>query len=136
MPTQSVKHLLFYDGRCGLCDHAVQFVLHRDKQGIFLFAPLQGETAKKVIDVPMTEDSLLLIENYGLPSEKRYILGKGAFRILWNLGGIWTLPGLLSFLPSSLYDFAYRLVAKNRHKIFGQEVCLLPDPKYKDRFLD
>lgn len=136
MQAASVKHLLFYDGTCGLCDHAVQFVLKRDKNALFLFAPLQGTTAKKWIQQPLGEDSLLLIENMNAPNEKRLLLAQGAFRILWLLGGIWALPGLLSFLPGFLFNWAYRLVAKNRHRLFSKEVCILPDPAQRARFLE
>ena len=137
MPTSSVKpkHLLFYDGSCGLCDHAVQFVLKRDTQGLFAFAPLQGSTAKSFFPTPPKEDSLILIENYDTASSQKFFFGKGAFRILWLLGGIWALPGLLNFLPSFLYDWGYRLVARNRHRLFSQTDCKLPTPEAKEGFL-
>lgn len=137
MPTEDMKakHLLFYDGSCGLCDHAVQFVLERDKSGLFAFAPLQGETVQTYFNKPPGEDSLILIEDFKLPKSKRYLFGKGAFRILWLLGGPWALLGVMNFLPASLYDWAYRLVAKNRHRIFRKDSCRLPAPQDKSRFL-
>ena len=137
MPSASLKgkHLLFYDGSCGLCDHAVQFVLKRDSEGLFVFAPLQGTTAKNFFPTPPAEDSLILIEDYTSTSPKKYLFGKGAFRVLWLIGGVWSLPGLLNFLPPSLYDWGYRLVAKNRHKLFSQTNCKLPTAEDKKRFL-
>lgn len=128
------KHLIFYDGSCGLCDHAVQFTLKRDQRGLFAFAPLQGETAKKMLREVPPEDSLVLIEDY-TSHPRIYQLGKGAFRILWLLGGVWAFLGLISFLPSFLYDWAYRLVAKHRHRFFNTPTCQLPDPTQKERFL-
>lgn len=135
MQTLRAKHLVFYDGSCGLCDHAVQFVLKHDNQGLFAFAPLQGETAKKLLKVKPQADSLILIENFQEPGAETYILGKGAFRILWKLGGLWAIPGAISFLPAFLYDWGYRLVAKNRHRIFP-ETCTIPRQENKSRFLD
>lgn len=132
-------HLLFYDGECGFCDHAVQFVFKRDTRIQFQFAPLQGETAARMLkDLPAQYkglDSLILIENYGTPQAKTYVLGQGAFRILWLLGGPWKLLGSLSYLPPFLYNWGYRLIASNRHHLFDQSWCLRPDDSQKSRFL-
>lgn len=135
MQAVRAQHLVFYDGSCGLCDHAVQFVLKHDKQGIFAFAPLQGETAKKLLAIKPDADSLILIENFQEPDAETFILGKGALRILWQLGGFWAIPGSISFLPACLYDWGYRLVAKNRHRLFP-ETCTIPKSEHKNRFLN
>jgi predicted DCC family thiol-disulfide oxidoreductase YuxK len=133
-----MKHLVFYDGQCGLCDHAVQFILRHDKQEIFGFAPLQGQTAKeKLIHLPDSVknlDTVILIENFNTANEKTSVLGHAAFRILWLLRSYWVLIGWISFLPSFLYDWGYRLVARNRHLFFKSD-CFLPDPSHQDRFL-
>ncbi len=133
------KHLIFYDGQCGLCDYAVQFVLKRDTTHQFAFAPLQGKTASIMLqDLPehlKGADSLILIEDYASANPHFYILGKGALRICWLLGGGWVLLGWLSWLPSFCYDWAYRLVARNRHSFFDNDRCVIPDPTQKNRFL-
>lgn len=133
------KHLVFYDGSCGLCDHVVQFLLKHDHKGIFLFAPLQGSTALSTIQKLPEEykrlDSLILLENYQSDHQESYVLGQGAFRILWLLGGPWKLLGWISYLPPILYNWGYRLVASNRHHFFSAEKCILPDEKNKNRFL-
>lgn len=133
------QHLIFYDGTCGLCDHVVQFLLKHDKKEQFLFAPLQGETAKEVLKtIPpkfRDKDSLILIENYQTNKEVLYLFGKASFRILWLLGGYWKILGALFFLPSFLYNWGYYLVAKNRKIFFSNEVCELPNPSSKSRFL-
>lgn len=135
---QMPKDLLFYDGECGFCDQIVQFVIKRDAEHRYVFAPLQGKTAKVLLkDLPekyKTLDSLVLIEDYKT-EPKYYVMGKGAFRILWKLGGPWKLLGWISFLPSFLYDWGYRIVARNRHKIFAKTECVIPDTRQKDRFL-
>lgn len=132
-------HLVFYDGECGLCDHIVQFLLWADKRAIFVFAPLQGTTAAEVLkNLPESDkgaDSLVLVENYQTANQAFYLYGKGIFRIMWLLGRAWALLGVLSFLPGWLYNWAYRLVARNRHRLFAVDSCRLPDPKYKSRFL-
>ena len=57
--------------------------------------------------------------------------------ILNRLGGLWTIPALLRFLPKELTNGIYRIVARNRYSWFGKyEQCPLPDPKYLHKFLD
>lgn len=129
-----MKHLVFYDGTCGLCDHVVQFLLKYDQKKEFAFAPLQGKTADQLLQGISRDDSLVLIENYKTMDKKMYLFGQGALRILWLLGGGFCLLGWLSFLPPFLYNWGYTLIAKNRYRLFGQ-TCLIPDPKQKERFL-
>ena len=135
-----LNHLVFYDGECGLCDHIVQFLLRVDKEEVFVFAPLQGKTAEKFLaGLPLDykqADSIILIENYQLSDPEVYVLSKAVFRICWLLGGVWALIGALSFLPSFLFDWGYRLVAKNRHRFFPITECVIPSVNHRDRYLN
>ena len=134
------KHLIFYDGECGFCDQVVQFILKIDKDKIFMFAPLQGKTAQENLKNLSAEfktgESVILIENYNSDHSKTYILGKAAFRTLWLIGGAWWFVGWINFLPSFLYDWGYKLVAKNRKRIFSNESCVIPTLEEKKRFFD
>lgn len=133
------KHLVFYDGTCGLCDHFVQWILKVDRKQCFVFAPLQGETAARILhDLPMEmrqNDSLVLVEDYLTENRHFFVLSKAALRICWLLGGIWKIVGILSFLPAFFFDWAYRWVARHRHRLFSGPVCALPNQEQKDRFL-
>ena len=124
-----MKHLVFYDGACGLCDSTVQFILNHDRQDLFVFAPLGGETAKKFLHLDPGIDSVVLIEDYQT-NPKTYIQSQAIFRILYALGGIYSLPGLLSFLPPQLFDWGYRFVARNRHKWFEPACLVRNNPKF------
>jgi predicted DCC family thiol-disulfide oxidoreductase YuxK len=129
-----MTHLVFYDGECGLCDHAVQFILKHDKKKIFVFAPLQGKTASSYLKPIPPLDTMVLIENY--PDNPRiYKRSQAAFRTLWLIGGFWTIPGLLYFLPKAFFDWGYNLVARNRHTLFSTS-CPLPSKGEKKRFLE
>ena len=116
-----MKHLILYDGSCPLCNRAVRFILARDKQGHFLYAPLDGKTAKKYREELLLTslDTMILVENFKTSSERLYIESRAVFKTLWLLGGIHRLPGLLSFLPSCLLDFAYRIIARRRYQLFS-----------------
>ncbi|MEC7839299.1 MAG: DUF393 domain-containing protein [Chlamydiota bacterium] len=132
-------HLVFYDGKCGLCDHFVQFLLKRDKRNIFVFAPLQGETAKKFLEDVSEEvknaDSVILVENFQADDSKTYIFGKAAFKILWHLGGLWAVFGSINFMPSFFYDWGYRLIASKRTLFFSNNTCVIPPKNLQDKFL-
>ena len=131
-------HLVFYDGECHLCDQVVHLLLKVDHLERFVFASLQGTTAAKLLkDLPekyKKADSLILVENYQTSQQRFFILGKGVLRIFWLLGGLWKILGIFSFLPSFLYSWAYRQVAHDRYRVFGQ-TCLVPSTKDKHRFL-
>lgn len=132
-------HLVFYDGSCGLCDHIVQFLIRKDRQNLFVFAPLKGETASRYLrnlppEIRFT-DSFILIENYRSSYPRVSIMGKGALRVIWLLGWPWFLIGWLSFLPGWMFDWAYRLIAQNREKFFTDDQCIAPNPKDDERFL-
>ncbi|MBP6217575.1 MAG: DUF393 domain-containing protein [Oligoflexales bacterium] len=132
------ENLVFYDGTCGMCHGVVQFLLEHDKKKTFLFAPLQGETAKHVLKDWRSSfpnaDTIILVENY--PSHKQiFAFGKGGFRICWRLGGFWKIPGLLSFLPGCFYNWGYRWVARHRFQWFDKQACLIPDTRDVKRFL-
>lgn len=133
------EHLVFYDGPCGFCNRVVRFLIKADHEKHFLFAPLQGETAKDILkNLPpeiKQEDSLILVENFQQSNRKFYILARGVFQIFWLLGGFWSLIGSLSFLPSFLYDWGYRLVARNRQLFKKPSECPILSPEEKNRFL-
>lgn len=137
--SERLSHLVFYDGDCGLCDRIVQFVFKEDKKQCFVFAPLQGTTASQYLNNLPPEirftDSLILIENYRSSYPRVHILAKGALRVAWLLGWPWLLIGWLSFFPSWLFNWAYRLVAEYRHRFFTQNECFIPPINQKDRFL-
>ncbi len=132
------QHLIFFDGECGLCDHVVQRVLKIDHEEIFVFAPLQGQTANHYLkELPKQYkhiDSVILIENYLSDSRRLFVYSKAVFRICWLLSGPWVLMGWLSFLPSFLFDWGYRLVARYRYRLFGQQ-CFIPSKDQEGRFL-
>lgn len=135
----SGQHLLFYDGQCGLCDRVVQLLLKLDRKRLFVFAPLQGPTAADRLKGLPAEyrqvDSIVLIEKFRQSNAQTYVMSQAVWRICWLLGGPWTLLGWLYLLPGWVFDWGYRLVARNRHWLLPQRECVLPDPAQRDRFL-
>ena len=53
---QIEKPIIFFDGVCHMCNSAVDFFMKADKKRLFLFAPLQGETARTMLP-PLGDDA-------------------------------------------------------------------------------
>lgn len=124
--------IVFYDGTCGLCHGFVQFIVARDRAGVFRFAPLQGQTAARLIP-GLTGDlrSVVLKDESGV-----YRKSDASLRTLTRLGGTWALAAGLRVVPRPLRDFVYDVIAKRRHRLFGSaDACTLPAPAERSRFL-
>lgn len=134
MSTSSSPDILYFDGVCGLCNRSVDFVLKRDRKQQFLFAPLQGETAAENLCAEELADlnSLVLQTSTGLHRRSAAVV-----RILWKLGGFWTvLAAMLWLVPLPLRNLGYRAVSAVRYSLFGRkESCRVPAPEERERFL-
>jgi len=129
------KHILFFDGVCGLCNGVVDFVMERDKEQKFLFSPLQSEYALNHLTQEETANlTSVIIVTSDQHKLSRYQAVKFLLKELpipYALGGYF-----MHILPNFLGNILYDLVAKSRYKIFGQkETCRLPSPEEKKRFI-
>ena len=52
---QLQKPNIFFDGVCAMCNTFVNLALRIDRKQLFLFAPLQGTTAKELLP-PLSDD--------------------------------------------------------------------------------
>lgn len=139
-PKQPPQNRLFYDGDCGLCHHSVRFVLARDHQRRFRYAPLQGPTFE-----PFRERAIQANGGRGLPDSIVLVTSDGsvllrstaAAHILRTLGGFWgTVGSVLLWTPRPLRDFAYDVVARVRHALFRRptDICPIPPSGQRELF--
>lgn len=131
------QETLFYDGHCGLCHHAVKFVLKHDHGGQnFRFAPLQGETFK--LRVPRAQRARLPDSMVVQTLDGSLLLRSDAWiHIFRRLGGGWRLSaGLLSVIPRVVRDVLYNIIASIRYRVFHprDELCPLVPPELGVRF--
>ena len=134
-------YVVFFDGVCAYCDGAVKWLLHKDKEGILAFAPLQGETAARMrVTFPRefpegTPDSMVFVDSTsGAPVLHRR--ASGARRIAEVMQLKTGKPAWLYRLPLPLADLGYRLFAATRYRRFGKfNTCTVPDPAQAHRFL-
>jgi predicted DCC family thiol-disulfide oxidoreductase YuxK len=127
------EHIIFYDAECPFCNFWVEKLLRIDTQKIFVFASLEGKTAKRELQRTTTRETVVLLQDYGSSDEKEVTEGIAILRIFWLLGGSWSFLGWLSFLPGILFNWAYRLIAKNRCRLFTS--CKIGGVP-RDRFLE
>lgn len=131
--------VLLYDGLCGFCDRAVQFVLARDPGGPMRFAPLQGAYARAVVarhPALAGVDSLILVESSAAGVERVAVRSEGALRVAHYLGGGWRIAALLRIVPRAARDWAYDLFARHRYRVWGRHAaCPLPAAGQRARFI-
>jgi len=135
------RHLLLYDGVCGLCNWLVQLVLAHDPDGAFQFAALQSDAARRALAPfgagPEDLDTVYVIDSYATPNARLLSRGRAALFVFSHLSGPWRLLRLFGVLPSPVLDWGYGLVARHRYRIFGKyDTCPLPDAAVRRRFID
>ena len=134
--------ILLYDGVCGLCNRLVQFCLRHDTNHRLRFASLQSDFAARLLGRhgldPRDLDTVCLVEGYDRPLERLLARSDAVMAVLHEIGGLWTVvAALLRVVPRWFRDWGYKIVARNRYRIFGRsQSCVLPEAKYRDRFLD
>ena len=127
--------IIFFDGVCGMCNTFVNLMLKVDRKHLFHFAPLQGITAKQMLpslDQDPLNWSMLYLDERGLHDES-----DASLEVYRRLGGCWWFLCLLLFIPRVIRNPAYRMLARNRYRLFGKkESCRMPTEQEHARFLD
>jgi predicted DCC family thiol-disulfide oxidoreductase YuxK len=139
-PQVSGRHLILYDGVCGLCNRLNAFVLPRDPQGKFHFAPLQSEVSHEILRRygrdPGELNTFYIVSDYGSDSSRLLSKTDAALFVARQIGGLWRLATILSVVPASLRNVFYDLIARYRYRIFGRhDSCPIPRAEHKSRFI-
>lgn len=133
-PLPAGKNVIFFDGVCGLCNRFVDFVMGIDDDSEFIFSPLQGEFARKVLPSQYVTDmkSVVLLKK----NKELYTQSNAVIEILGEVGGIWSLAKVANILPQGILDKAYDMVAENRYDLFGKrEECRIPTAEERSKFI-
>ena len=135
------RHLILYDGVCGLCNRLVTEVLTRDPDGVFHFASLQSEVARSLLVArgknPDILDNMYVVADYKSGAPRLLGRARAALFVIANLESPWRFLRMFGVLPTFLLDAVYKVVARNRYRIFGKlDHCLMPTPEYASRFVD
>lgn len=128
--------VVYYDGLCGLCDRAVQFLLARDRAARLRFAPLQGATARAAVPEALRTPplaTLVVVRDGEVLTRSAAVLAA-----LHTIGGAWAMVSrVLELVPPAIRDAGYDAIARRRVAWFGRrDACRLPTPSERERFLD
>jgi predicted DCC family thiol-disulfide oxidoreductase YuxK len=128
--------IIFFDGVCGLCNRTVDALLRADRMRVFRFAPIQGETAKRLL--PPLEDDPLAWSIVYLDQAGVHTKSDAALAIARRLGGVSAVfAAVLGLVPRPLRDAVYMWIARNRYRWFGKrDSCRVPSPEERAVFLD
>lgn len=130
------KKLIVFDGICNLCNSSVLYVIKRDTKNIFLFAPLQSETGKKLIATykidPAKTDSIILYE----PKKGVSTKSTAALKIAKSLNFPTNLLVVFIIVPPFIRNWVYDYIAKHRYTWFGKkDACMIPTPELESKFM-
>ncbi|WP_294966983.1 DCC1-like thiol-disulfide oxidoreductase family protein [Sulfurimonas sp.] len=131
-----MSKIILFDGICNLCNGAVNFVIKHDKNNLYHFASLQsdiGQEYLKKFNLSLNNfDTFILIDE-----NEFYTASTASLMIAKNLSGFARFLYPLIYIPKSIRDVLYRLLAKNRYSLFGKaNVCKIPRDKDKNKFLN
>lgn len=146
------KSLLLFDGACNFCNGAVLFVIDRDPDEHFVFAPLQSELGKQTLRAnglgamlearasapeqavqagALTGNATMVL----IEGERVYLRSAAALRVALRLRWPWPLlyAGLL--VPRFLRDWVYETFAARRYWFGQSDSCRVPTPELRRRFV-
>lgn len=128
---QALDFIVFFDGHCSLCQGFVRFILRHERNSQLKFCSLQSNLSKRLLSqVNPSKDSVYIMLDGRLYSESAAFL-KICDHLRWPFKAL----KIIRFIPKVFRDKIYRLVARNRYKVFGRsEQCYLPPPEIRFRF--
>ena len=127
--------VILYDGECGLCARSIQFILKRDHDGHFHFASLQSEAGREILQKHGIAEAKLDTMYLSMDGEL-FERSTAALKIGRELPRYRLLARLGMLVPRPLRDWVYNQIARNRHRFFGEDQCMLPTAEQRARFLD
>lgn len=129
------KHIVFFDGDCGVCNFWVQWILERDTKDQFMFASLQSDFGQNFLSERGLENKIFNTMYLWKPKHYYLIKSRAVLRIARLLGGIYSLSAIGKIFPVFVSDKVYDLISRNRMKMANQK-CFLPDQHQKKKFIE
>jgi predicted DCC family thiol-disulfide oxidoreductase YuxK len=127
--------IILFDGVCKLCNHWSRFILRVDKHERFKLCSVQspqGQALLAAYGFPLDQfETMLLVR------KEAYLTHSDAFiAIMQGLPFPRRVLAVLRWLPKSLRDAGYGVIARNRYRVFGRyDRCGVPPEGYERRFL-
>ena len=137
--------LVVFDGRCGLCNRAVRWLLHRDRRDRLRFAASESAKVAELLarhgmgmaELGLRPDTILVVRDVGGAAESVLVRSDGVAALLRELPRPWpVVAAALNWIPRPVREQGYRLIARWRYRIWGRlESCPVPTAEERGRFL-
>ena len=129
------EKLVLFDGVCNLCNALVQFVIRHDRAAKFRFATIQSEIGREIFQSHGLDPADLQTFVF-ISDGKMHVRSDAAIEVVSRFGGAWRFFTVFRLVPRVARDWIYSMVARNRYRWFGRkDVCMIPTPEIKERFL-
>ncbi len=141
MHESTSKPIVLYDGVCGLCNRAVQFLLKRDRRDRLRFASLQSDFAATLLKRHGVDhkdlDTIYVVLNQGEADESLLAKSDAILLFARAIGGVWSVARFGRIIPRPIRNWLYDIVARHRYQVFGKyDACMLPDPRHRHKFIE
>ena len=128
-------NIILFDGVCNLCNATVNTIIKYDTHNYFKFAAQQSEAGKRILKEAGYKGesikSVLLLKNNHVFTKTDAVI-----QICKLLTGFPRIFVLLQYVPKSIRDFGYSIIAKYRYSIFGKRtICMVPNQVVKNKFI-
>ncbi len=129
------KILVVMDAQCSICAKGARWIAANDARDEFRIVPLQTQLGRDLMlqndSDPDDPASWLVLDN------GRALKGMNAwFFVSKRLNQYQKLATALRLIPRPVRDLGYRIVAKNRRRIFAaDDLCHMPDPAVARRLI-
>jgi predicted DCC family thiol-disulfide oxidoreductase YuxK len=114
MKSSNDKAIVLFDGVCSLCISSVKFINARDKDGYFMFSPLQSSGSNQILSQLNYDgrvgESVILIQQGRVYDKSTAVL-----KILRHLKGLWRLLYIFMAIPKFIRDPVYDFIARRRY---------------------
>ena len=129
---KNFNEIIIFDGNCILCSSFYKWLLRNDKKNCFLFTYTQSEFYSQNSNIDKSKDSIIVIINNNKilyeSDAVAYIFRKTKTQLAIRI--------LISIFPKFISNFFYRIIAKNRYKIFGKkDSCYIPTEEELKKFI-
>lgn len=130
-------NIVLFDGLCNFCNSTVLQIIKYDKRNHLKFSSLQSEFGKKMLKHNKMDEidlsTIILIKN----EKEVYKESTAVIEIIKLLEGKPKIFLIIKIIPRTIRDFFYRIISKNRYKLFGKrESCMIPTEEIRNKFLD
>lgn len=133
---KQIEHIVFFDGKCNLCNRSVDVLINKRKDETLYFASLQSEFAAAFLP-PHRVDLSDLDTLYYYSKGTLYARSSALLHVSARLKGGFPFLRVFLLVPRFIRDAAYTFVARNRYRFFGKkDTCRLATEEEKALFLE